>query len=186
MPERIGLWRRLEELSIEDRLAQHGAYQAHWYRLVAARVARLSVLDVGAADGYGLDILRVGGAGLVEGIDPLPLRDDVQRTPLSAIASRAYDVAVACDVIEHVEDDRAFLADLLRVARRGVFLSTPNYDVSMCANPFHRREYTPDELARLLAGLRLEAWTSAEDCIPASIADLTDAASNFGIWIECD
>jgi 2-polyprenyl-6-hydroxyphenyl methylase/3-demethylubiquinone-9 3-methyltransferase len=44
-------------------------------------------------------------------------------------ASESFDLVVAMDVIEHVTEPAPWLADLMRVVRRGgrVFLTTPNY-----------------------------------------------------------
>jgi SAM-dependent methyltransferase len=38
----------------------------------------------------------------------------------------AFDVAIAVEVLEHVDDYAAFVAELARVARRGALLSVPN------------------------------------------------------------
>jgi hypothetical protein len=51
-----------------------------------------------------------------------------------------------------VEEDRAFVEQLIRVARRRVFVSTPNYAMSFNRWPFHVREYTPRKLLRMLEG----------------------------------
>ena len=185
MPRRDGGYRDLHRLPLEERLRHACGYQAHWYRHAAQWAAGREVLDVGAGDGYGMDILRAAGAARVVGIDPMPLREDVLPTPIENIADRSYDLVIACDVIEHVEDDRGFLADLLRCARVGVFVSTPNWTASRCVNEFHVREYTAEELVALLAGLKHEAWTSGDARTVEPIVSLYAAASNFGVAVWC-
>jgi ubiquinone/menaquinone biosynthesis C-methylase UbiE len=41
------------------------------------------------------------------------------------IADRSYDLVVCCEVLEHLENPAAALAEIARVARRFVLLSTP-------------------------------------------------------------
>jgi len=70
----------------------------------------------------------------------------------SALAPESYDLAVAIEVIEHVEDDDAFVAGLYRVLRpHGRFLlTTPNGDFVTNRNPDHKRHYHKTELESLL------------------------------------
>jgi 2-polyprenyl-3-methyl-5-hydroxy-6-metoxy-1,4-benzoquinol methylase len=176
MPLRVGGYRRIELASPLERLGRQ--CQRGWYEKVAQRIAPrdASVIDVGASDGYGVDILAAAGLK-VRGIDPVPLRHDIDRMTANGAARClgpvAYDYAVAMDVIEHVEDDWAFLGDLTRLAAIGVFFSTPNYNKSKCANEFHVREYTLQELTELLRWFRYEI-------------SMDDTESNFGVWIWSD
>ncbi len=68
-----------------------------------------------------------------------------------------YDGALAVEVIEHVADDEAFVAQLRRVVRPGgwAYLTTPNGDYVRNEgpdhNPDHLRLYGRDELQALLA-----------------------------------
>jgi hypothetical protein len=142
---------------------------------------------VGAGHGLGLDVLRDAGLDAT-GIDPLPLRDDIATWGVSESAHLAFDVVLACDVIEHVEDDLTFLRDLLRAARVGVWISTPNWLVSQAANPHHVREYTPAELATLLRAAEVRAWhgwTSGPERRVVPLRTLDEAINNFGVWIPC-
>jgi SAM-dependent methyltransferase len=68
-----------------------------------------------------------------------------------------YDAVISFQVIEHVQDDKNFLAEICRIVKAdGVcILTTPNrsYGVKPNQKPwnrFHVREYTPDELKAIL------------------------------------
>ncbi len=84
---------------------------------------------------------------------------------LGDIADGTFDVVTAFDVLEHVDDDEAFLAELVRIARTAVVITTPNVWVSKCVNRFHVREYSPpvllDYAARLAEIRSIEVFASA-------------------------
>ncbi len=63
-----------------------------------------------------------------------------------------FDLVVNFQVLEHIEDDRAFVEALrARLAPGGVLLlTTPNRLMSFSENPYHVREYTHGELRTLL------------------------------------
>lgn len=76
-------------------------------------------------------------------------------------APREYaDVYVSLETIEHLEDDRAYLREAVRVLKdHGIFIcSTPNRTVTnpgkslteKPCNPFHVREYSTQEFIHLL------------------------------------
>jgi SAM-dependent methyltransferase len=75
--------------------------------------------------------------------------DDMTR---SALASASFHCAVAIEVLEHVEDDVAFIREVRRVLdANGVFLmTTPNGDFVQNTNPDHKRHYRRSELETLL------------------------------------
>lgn len=100
-----------------------------------------AILDVGANDGsFCPGISKIAAhAGLFAGVDPdsnklarHPLLQ--QRYPVvleqAAIRNASFDCVYAIYVLEHVEDDRAFLASVARVRKPGgMFLFiTPNCD----------------------------------------------------------
>jgi SAM-dependent methyltransferase len=137
-------------------------FQDHWYKHAAQFVLGKTVLDAGAGTGSGLQHYRAGGAALVEGFELVPLVDSVRVARIEDYADASWDIVSAMDVIEHVDDDVAFFAHLLRVAREAVFLSTPNWNVYHAGNIYHAREYTPAELDALTAGHERCLWISDE------------------------
>ena len=186
MPLRDGPVRRMEMMSMAERLAEPDRCQEHWYDLAARYCGGLSVLDVGAGTGYGLVILAAGGASRVDGIDPLPAGPGVSAVDVSQVSNRSFDVVTAMDVIEHVEDDATFLSHLLRVARQAVFFSTPNWNRFHATNPCHFREYMPEELEALLKGVRCESWSSDDwpkQHLPWRTVRPVAEAANFGVWL---
>lgn len=70
----------------------------------------------------------------------------------SGLESRAFDCAVAVEVLEHVDQDRAFVREVCRVLKPdGVFvMTTPNGDYVKNTNPDHKRHYRRAELEELL------------------------------------
>jgi SAM-dependent methyltransferase len=130
---------------------------------LAARLARGVVLDAGAGEGYGSDILAEGARVVALELDPLTLahaastypgiayvRADLCRLP---IAAESLDAIVALQVIEHLRYPETFLLGCRRALRPGgVFvLSTPNRETFPSGeNPFHAREFDAGELRALL------------------------------------
>lgn len=127
--------------------------QQEWYQYALRFVESRSVLDAGCGLGHGLDILRTRAAR-AEGqdLDTRLSREDVRIVELRDIPSKSYDVVTSIDVIEHVENPLDFVAHLARIAREGMFLTTPNWTASRCEWPYHLREYTPREFFNLLRG----------------------------------
>lgn len=130
------------------------------------------VLDAGFGLGYGLNILAIKARDLV-GVDidqrVLAYCNDtlIGRNPrVSSLslyngydlefADNSFDVVTCVDVLEHVEDYHRFLDELLRVSRKGVFISTPNRRPEHTnpdgspKNYWHLREWSYDELDPIL------------------------------------
>lgn len=149
MDNAVAVTRLCGDVSIE---AGRGPGQLAWYRYATRYVAGCSVLDVGCGLGKGTDILReVAAHADGQDLDPQLAQLGAIAQPLSAFASKSYDVVVSIEVVEHVEDPPAFVAELARIARKGFFITTPNWTASRCTWPFHLREYTPKEFYDLLA-----------------------------------
>jgi SAM-dependent methyltransferase len=123
-----------------------------WYRFAAGFAAGKTVLDAGCGLGLGLCVLQKKALH-AEGqdLDPRLARPGIHIGGLDSIPSKSFDLVVSIDVVEHVEDDRDFIMELGRIARKQVFVTTPNWTVTRCSWPYHLREYTPRELTNLLS-----------------------------------
>jgi SAM-dependent methyltransferase len=136
-----------------------------------SRAAR--VLDVGCDDGY---LMSRVAASLHLGVDLNPhLRPSAEIAVVRASATRlpaltdSFDCVLAFDVLEHIEDDRATMREMLRVlAPRGtLWFSTPSVEFRMIPSfltPYTNRSfghvrngYTPDAIRALLPDS--ERWT---------------------------
>lgn len=155
---------------------QHEFLQAeHRERYFFARqfVAGKRVLDVACGEGYGADILKQAGAAQVLAGDQDEVAIEAARRKYKGVTyevlnaealhlpEQSIDVAISFETIEHLEYPELFLAGLKQCVVPGgdIFISTPNRRVSNPGttlqdrprNPFHVREYTPDEFRMLLA-----------------------------------
>jgi len=156
----------------------------HWWFLGRRRLflrlleqelpaGRLDILDFGCGTGAFLEHLERFGAVSAVDSDPSAVafchargRGEVQLVPPGTplpFADDAFDLVTTLDVIEHVDDDVAALAELRRVLRPGgrllvavpafMFLWGKQDEVS-----HHRRRYTARSLRRALAesGFRVD------------------------------
>jgi len=131
-----------------------------------------TVLDVGFGLGYGLNILAIK-AKEVSGVDVDKKVYDycqgtiVDRNPRLIYLSiyegyslsfpdNYFDVVTCVDTIEHVEDYDRLIKEMLRVAKKGVFLSTPNRRPEYTnpdgtpKNYWHLREWSFDEFDEIV------------------------------------
>jgi SAM-dependent methyltransferase len=149
-----GAPKRVRQTGDEHVMKGREPTQMGWYAFASTLVAGQTVVDVGCGSGEGLKLLAAKAQRAV-GIDldeRLMRRDlDIRITDISQLPDNSFDVVVCIDVIEHVEDDEAFVKQLARVARRLLFVSTPNYAVHRNLHPYHVREYTPYEFKRLFS-----------------------------------
>lgn len=151
------------------------AHERYWfarhlvaYRFAAPRCAGLRVVDAGCGEGYGTALLAATAASAV-GVDLAPevvaharaayprarfVEADLAHLPL---ARASADAVVSLQVIEHLADVDAFLAEVARVLRPGgrFLCATPNRltftpGSEVPVNPFHLQEYAPAEFAAAL------------------------------------
>lgn len=137
-----------------------------WYEFVAFREWERTILDVGCGMGVGVGYMKLLIEGVVEGFDTddrLPKMPWIRigDSPLAEYGPDAFDVVTCIDVIEHVVDDIPFLDELKQIARKAVYVSTPNFTRSQCRNEHHAREYTIAEFAE--AFHPDEIWVSWPD-----------------------
>jgi len=169
---------------------RHEVVYEHVAALVADEAARLrrvpDVLDAGCGEGFGAVRLQAAGARVVA-LDydawtthhlattypNLPaVRGNLVSLPLGTATA---DVAVSLQTVEHIWDQKQFVAECARVLRPGgrLVLSTPNRHTFPPGNIFHHREVDAAELRDLLIpvltqvvvtgvhhGARLAAWES--------------------------
>ena len=131
-----------------------------------------TVLDVGFGLGYGLNIMAIK-ADRVSGVDvDQKALEYCQNTVIGRnprvdylgiydgytlkFPSNYFDLITCVDVLEHVEDYHRFLDELLRVTKKGVFISTPNRRLEYTnfdgtpKNPWHLREWSFEELDEIM------------------------------------
>ncbi len=125
------------------------------------------VLDLSCGTGYGSDYLGAR-AGRIVGVDcaldvVTKSRMDYPRSNIAFLAMDAcalafqdasFDCIVSQDTIEHVQDDCRFVSELTRVLRPNgmLVIFTPHGKSPGIppTDPYHIREYTPDEFKALL------------------------------------
>jgi SAM-dependent methyltransferase len=75
--------------------------------------------------------------------------------PFSGFEDNAFDTIVSFQVIEHIENDRLFLQEIYRTLKPGgkAIISTPNNTHTLSRNPWHVREYIPQQLIDLASGI---------------------------------
>jgi SAM-dependent methyltransferase len=159
-------WRYRELYELEDRHWWFRARRTIVWALVrrAGLHASPRILDAGC--GTGRNLVEFGRLGEVEGVDASARAvefcrrrglERVHRAPLEELPFKdgRFELVLATDVIEHLDDDRRALAELRRVAApEGRLVTTvPAYtwlwsqhDESL----HHRRRYTARRLGRQL------------------------------------
>jgi SAM-dependent methyltransferase len=143
--------------------------------LRTANVRPHAVLDYGCGDGFtGERVLSATGAKQLLGFD-IHLTDAQCKAysraevnysnDWASVAQRSFDLCLLCDVIEHVEDDRALLGVAReRVTEGGMLLITvPAFQVLFSNHDRalkHFRRYTVGQLERVIASAGLEVEAS--------------------------
>ncbi|MEP7197479.1 MAG: class I SAM-dependent methyltransferase [Saprospiraceae bacterium] len=126
--------------------------------------ARLSgrVLEIGTGSGLGVEILAASCDSLLTidkfGSDvdftkyPNTQFRQMEIPPLTGLEDKSFDFVISFQVIEHIQDDQAYVREIQRVLKDGgqFILTTPNKLQSLTRNPWHIREYTGNELENLL------------------------------------
>jgi len=133
-----------------------------------------AVLDIGFGLGFGLQImggkaenlfgLEVGACAVHRAKRIFQGHPRVRNIDLYdglniPFDDKSVDVVTCIDVIEHVEDYESLMLEMRRVARRVVFISTPNRRPEYTRpdghpkNSWHLREWTWEELDAILKAL---------------------------------
>jgi len=145
----------------------------HWhrYQAVAANLVGATVLEVGAGDGYGSQLLAQAARRVVAvDVDPATVREAASRYVAPNLEFRLasavrlpfgdgqFDAVVALEVLEHLTfaEQEQMLGECRRVLAAGtgiLVLSTPDRERTAQfdqQNPYHPGERTADELRELL------------------------------------
>lgn len=120
------------------------------------------LLEIGCGEGRGVGLLQElvksynGIDKISEVVDKLsaqyPQASFVQAViPPLKFPDKRFDSVISFQVIEHIKDDKRYLAEISRVLKPGgvALLTTPNKKMSLSRNPWHIREYTAGELTDL-------------------------------------
>lgn len=148
-----------EQLSSDNPIHQR-LFKAY---VIAKDYVRGDVLEVGCGEGRGVGLLMEHARSFTavdkiqEVIDALMKKYPSGRflsmtiPPLSELPDNAYDSIVSFQVIEHIQEDVLFLREIHRVLKPGgiALLTTPNRRMSLSRNPWHIREYLPEELKKI-------------------------------------
>ena len=131
--------------------------------VVAEPFVKGDVLEVGCGEGRGIGLLTKNAASFTAVDKIKAVIEELQKKhaaarlismnipPLKGLDDNAYDLVVSFQVIEHIADDQLFLKEIHRVLKPGgtALLTTPNRRLSLSRNPWHIREYLPEELEQL-------------------------------------
>lgn len=159
-----------ERLALDPTSELWGEHRSR-YRFAARLASGKRVLDAACGVGFGARMLAEAGARQVVGVDlsnealaearatsvgrpPLLTQADLEHLPFP---SASFDLVVSMETIEHVAQPEQVVSEFARclVAGGTLVLSTPNRlyrpgPDGRPRNPYHLREYAPEELERLL------------------------------------
>ena len=115
-----------------------------WVSDIPRATALQSKLDLGATDGI-VETVTSRRSNVEK-----YLIDDMTK---SSFPDASFDLVVAIEVLEHVEQDRLFVENVRRVLRAGGWfvMTTPNGDDTPEPYPDHKRHYRREQLRELLA-----------------------------------
>ncbi len=125
------------------------------------------LLEVGCGEGRGVETLLpladsyLGLDKIVEVIDSLKVKypgiefRQAVIPPFEGIDDNSFDTIVSFQVIEHIPNDQLFLREIFRMLKPGgkAIISTPNINHTLSRNPWHEREYTPQQLIAICSGI---------------------------------
>lgn len=148
----------------QDELSDNYVFQRSLLAYIeASKIISGDILEIGCGEGYAMEIIAPK-VNKYYAIDKHQLSSDKQLKfpnvkyisskvpPLKNISDNFFDYVITFQVIEHIEDDALFLSEIYRVLKdKGkLIVTTPNRLMSLTRNPWHVREYTVEELEKLL------------------------------------
>ena len=164
------------QAALEDRHFWYAARRRQVARRLGAEAGRGWALDLGAGSGGNTSLLTDAGYHAVA-LERHPVAAQVARSRGLAVlegdghrlpfADATFDLVLACDVLEHLDDDLAAVQEVRRVLRPGgrLLLTVPADPTLWSAHDValdHRRRYTRQTLSAVLeeGGLHLSAMSA--------------------------
>lgn len=161
----MGIPQTAERVSHRDASDNYVFQRSFLAYVEAAKRVGGTVLEIGTGSGYGVEVIAPyaqrfitvdkhrPAEHLIEAHENVVFRQ-MTVPPLSGIEDESVDCVISFQVIEHIRNDREFVREVYRVLRQGgrFIVSTPNRTMSLTRNPWHVREYTPEEFGALLGG----------------------------------
>ena len=128
----------------------------------AAKLVSGRVLEIGTGSGYGIRTIAANAEEFVTidkfrslAVENLPANCSFieAKVPPLPFEDEVFDCVVSFQVIEHIKRDKEFVREVYRVLKKGgkFIVSTPNRPMSLTRNPWHVREYTPEQFGALLS-----------------------------------
>ena len=139
-------------------------FQRHLIAYIeASKLISGTVLEIGSGEGYGISELSKKAQKYIA-IDKYdtPINEELKKNnnieflemsvPPLDFPENSVDFIVTFQVIEHIQNDKEFIKEIYRVLKPGgnLILTTPNRLMSLSRNPWHVREYSPEEMREIL------------------------------------
>ena len=152
------------EITSENHVADNPIHQRLLKAYYEARsYVQGTLLEIGCGEGRGIELLAPLASQYIA-IDKIgEIADYIRQKhpeiefhnllvpPLTPIRDNSIDTLVTFQVIEHIKDDHLYIKEIYRVLKPGgkAIISTPNINLSLTRNPWHEREYTPQQFLSL-------------------------------------
>ena len=150
----------------------------------AAEIVSGDVLEIGTGTGYGIELVAPHCDRFVT-VDKYAAAGDRHAAnvefrrmcvPPLGFEDESFDFVITFQVIEHIDDDAAFVREIARVLRPGgrLILTTPNAPMSLTRNPWHIREYTAAPVFMERGSKGAHEWIVEFDTPPDDAERFTD------------
>lgn len=133
-------------------------YPLTFQKIACHVTAEDSVLDVGCGVGILLDILKpreVAGLDIspkaIEILKSKGIQGKVGTLPKIDFPDKSFDVVVATETLEHLDDPESLIQEMKRVARKKVIVTVPNNTLPPSVEKEHRQIFTKFRLNEMLS-----------------------------------